>query len=247
MDWRIGCCGFAKGRAAYFSAFDVVEVQQTFYKLPKPDLASVWRNQSPARAEFVLKAPQLITHAPSSPTYRRLGEKIPLDKQGAYGYFRPTREVRAARRHIEHMATALRSHLLLYQCPPSFGPTREHIANLRGFFRRKSPVPCALELRGKGWTDKIISELCTELDVIPVVDPLLREPLTVPHTGYFRLHGMPAYHYSYPYSPADLAKLYDLLAQLPISTCYVLFNNFTMFKDAQDFATLCSMRQRLTP
>src|SRR6188472_3572795 len=84
-NWRIGCCGFAKSRAAYFQKFSLVEVQQTFYKLPNQDLALTWRVSAPEEAEFVLKAPQLITHLPTSPTYRRLGRQIPVSKQKSYG------------------------------------------------------------------------------------------------------------------------------------------------------------------
>ena len=176
MNWKIGCCGFAKGREAYFKAFNLVEVQGTFYKLPKTTLAASWRMKAPPQAEFVLKAPQLITHLPSSPTYRRLGDTIPAAKQQAYGFFRPTPEVRAARKTIERMAEDVRSRVLLYQCPPSFKPTPENYKNLRRFFRRESPVPCALELRGKEWSRSLIAEVCDELSLIPVVDPFLIDP-----------------------------------------------------------------------
>ncbi len=32
---KVGCCGFPGSRKDYFSQFKLVEVQQTFYKMPK--------------------------------------------------------------------------------------------------------------------------------------------------------------------------------------------------------------------
>jgi len=46
----------------YFTQFKLVEVQQTFYKMPKLDTALGWRQEAPSDFEFSLKAWQLITH-----------------------------------------------------------------------------------------------------------------------------------------------------------------------------------------
>jgi len=236
--WRIGCCGFAKGREAYYERLSVVEIQQTFYKLPPTDRASAWRLHAPKDFEFVLKAPQLITHRPSSPTYRRLGEQIPASKAHFYGSFQSTSQVAKARKQIETMALELKSQVLLYQCPPSFTPTPENEKNLRRFFGKTHSVQRALELRGRDWTLDRIQGICSELGVIPVVDPLVQKPLMGKTIAYFRLHGLPALRYSYAYSPADLRRLHDRVRDLPVKKCYVLFNNFTMFADALKFQKL---------
>lgn len=55
----------------YFKQFKLVEVQQTFYKLPKLETALKWRGTAPSDFEFTLKASQLITHPAASLTYRR--------------------------------------------------------------------------------------------------------------------------------------------------------------------------------
>jgi hypothetical protein len=36
---KLGCCGFPGGRKGYFSQFHLVEVQQTFYKMPRLETA----------------------------------------------------------------------------------------------------------------------------------------------------------------------------------------------------------------
>ena len=93
---KVGCCGFPGGRKGYFSQFKLVEVQQTFYKMPKLETAQRWRQESPADFEFTLKAWQLITHPPASPTYRKAGLKVPSSAEEHYGFFRPSDEVHQA-------------------------------------------------------------------------------------------------------------------------------------------------------
>ncbi len=90
---KIGCCGFPRGMKDYFSQFRLVEVQQTFYKMPKLETALRWRQQAPSDFEFTLKDWQLITHPPTSPTYRRAGIKIPPGGEERYGFFNPSDEV----------------------------------------------------------------------------------------------------------------------------------------------------------
>jgi uncharacterized protein YecE (DUF72 family) len=90
---KIGTCGFAMGRLEYYRTFPVVEVQQTLYKLPRWTTGERWRAGAPPGFEFTMKAWQLITHEPSSPTYRRLGKPIPAEMKDRYGSFRPTEEV----------------------------------------------------------------------------------------------------------------------------------------------------------
>jgi len=73
----------------YFGRFGLVEVQQTFYKMPKLETAARWRQQAPSDFEFTLKAWQLITHPSVSPTYRRAGIEIPSDLKDRYGFLDP--------------------------------------------------------------------------------------------------------------------------------------------------------------
>jgi len=91
---KVGCCGFSKARAEYFQHFSLVEVQRTFYKLPRLETCQRWRAEAPPAFEFTLKAWQLITHRPTSPTYRKA--KLKVDRPDRYGSFRPSDEVLGA-------------------------------------------------------------------------------------------------------------------------------------------------------
>jgi len=68
MIIKVGCCGWAVkgGRKAYFKKFKLIELQDTFYNLPRVELAMKWRNMAPEDFEYTLKAWQLITHPHTS-------------------------------------------------------------------------------------------------------------------------------------------------------------------------------------
>ena len=131
---KVGTCGFAMRRAEYYRTFPVVEIQQSFYKLPRVTTGERWSAGAPPGFEFTMKAWQLITHEPFSPTYRRLGKPIPAEMKDRYGSFRSTEEVLAAWAQTRAFADALGATIIVFQCPPRFTPTPEHIANLRKFF-----------------------------------------------------------------------------------------------------------------
>jgi uncharacterized protein YecE (DUF72 family) len=65
---KVGCCGFVVAQKKYFSLFDLIEIQQSFYQMPKIETAQKWHSAAPAGFQFTMKAWQLITHEPSSPT-----------------------------------------------------------------------------------------------------------------------------------------------------------------------------------
>ena len=132
---KVGCCGFPVKRSEYFNKFSVAELQSTFYQLPvKITTVKRWREEAPERAEFVIKAWQLITHPPSSPTYKKLKIKL-SEKKENYGFFKPTEEVFEAWRKTREVAKVLRAKIILFQCPSSFKPKKENIDNMKVFFR----------------------------------------------------------------------------------------------------------------
>jgi hypothetical protein len=64
--------------------------------------------------EFTLNARQLITHEPSSPTYRKLKTTILTGKTESYGSFRPTPEVFAAWESTLVCARALEARIVVF-------------------------------------------------------------------------------------------------------------------------------------
>jgi uncharacterized protein YecE (DUF72 family) len=234
----VGTCGFAIGHPEYYTTFPVVEIQQTFYKLPRLSTGARWRAGAPAGFEFTMKAWQLITHEPSSPTYRRLTKPIPPESRDHYGAFRPTDEVVDAWTRTRAFAEALGVSIIVFQCPPSFTPTPEHIANLRHFFTSidRTGWQAAWEPRGV-WTADLIQGLCRELDLVHVVDPI-KEVSLHGAIRYYRLHGVTGYRYVH--TDQDLERLKAACeGDLPT---YCLFNNLLMAEDAVRFQMLLGKR-----
>ncbi len=131
---KVGCCGFSVSKKKYFGSLSLVEVQRTFYRPPKPETAEKWKKSSPKKFEYAIKAWQLITHLPTSPTYRKAG--IEIRHPESYGFFKPTKEVFDAWEETRNIANILQAKIIVFQCPPRFEGKREHRENMRGFFPR---------------------------------------------------------------------------------------------------------------
>jgi uncharacterized protein YecE (DUF72 family) len=229
---KVGCCGWAKSQKEYFENFSVIELQQTFYKLPDLKTAQKWREKAPRDFEFTLKASQLITHPPSSPTYKKAGLKIEEEKKDRYGFLRPTEEIFRAFEETSKIAKALDARIIVFQCPASFKPSEENKENLRIFFREipRDDFIFVWEPRGE-WNEEEIRSLCEELDLSHCVDPFKGKSVWG-EILYLRLHGIGGY--SYKYSDDELQKLAEMVKGEE-RTVYVMFNNTNMFEDALRF------------
>jgi uncharacterized protein YecE (DUF72 family) len=235
MSIRLGLCGFTIGAAAYFETFDVVEVQQTFYDPPSATTIERWRAQAPPRFEFTMKAWQVITHAGTSRTYKRLKSPFSERQKSEAGGFRVNATVMDAWKTTLACAKRLRATAILFQCPASFRPTDENASAMRNFFGeigRIDGVRMLWEPRGP-WPDDLVSSLCRELDLVHAVDPFVRPSLT-PEQIYWRLHGNGSHYASY--TDAELAQLHAWLAGS--DRPYVMFNNIPRVGDANRFRAM---------
>lgn len=236
MTVKVGCCGFPMAKAEYCRRFPVVEIQQTFYNLPRVQTAEKWRREAlalrsrsgQADFEFTLKAWQLITHEPSSPTYRRLRKPIPDAERNLVGSFRATEPVLKAWTDTAAVARALGASIIVFQCPPRFTPTADHVENLRKFFESadRTGFVMAWEPRGD-WPTHLVRGLCAELQLIHVVDPL-KQVQQSEGLRYFRLHGVTGYRYLH--TDQDLQTVAGRCAT--DAPTYALFNNLFMGEDA---------------
>ncbi len=234
MEVKIGCCGFPVARRRYFEQFSAVEIQQTFYQLPTLSTAQKWREEAPEGFEFTAKAWQLITHKPTSPTYRRLKKAIPDQKRKNYGSFKPTDEVFEAFEATEQFCRSLGADKIIFQCPPSFGMTSEHVSNIMNFFKQieRKDFTFVWEPRGN-WDGGEIRKICDEVGLLHCVDPLREAPISG-GIRYFRLHGLRGYHYRY--TTEDLLELKARWGRE--KNIYYMFNNTSMMEDAHRFEEL---------
>lgn len=234
MANKIGCCGFPVARQRYFEQFTVVEVQQSFYQLPTLSTAHKWRGEAPDGFEFTAKAWQLITHEPTSPTYRRLKTTIAEDKRKNYGFFRPTDEVFAAFEATAQFCRDLGAEKIIFQCPPRFRMTSQHVSNIKDFFGHIEGKDFTFIWEPRGdWDEEEIRAICNELGLVHCVDPFRAVPVSS-GIRYFRLHGLKGYRYRY--TDEDLRELKAKWAFG--EAVYFMFNNISMMEDAHRFEEL---------
>ena len=221
---KIGCCGFPRAKDSYYKFFKVVELQKTFYELPRLNLLERWRREAPQGFEFTIKASQLITHPSSSPTYRRF--KGELKNPERYGYFQPTKEVFDVWKRILEQAEVLKSKVVLFQTPASFLPLPKNIKNLYQFFQKidRKDISLFWESRGK-WKEDELLKILKDCDIGDCVDPFLREPLYGKYF-YFRLHGGKGYRKKY-----SERELLELKRKVLKREGYIMFNNIHMWED----------------
>ncbi len=250
MEVRVGCCGWCVrgGKKAYYGVFETVEVQETFYKLPRPETVERWVESAPKGFDFNMKAWQVITHPPASPTWRKAGLKIPESRKDRYGFLKPTEENYEAWEKTLKICRAMRARVCVFQTPASFKFSRENMKNLEEFFTTisRDGVSIGWEPRGT-WREHPgeVSKLCGRLDLIHVVDPFKWEPLSAHEITYLRLHGIGKgeVNYRYRYSDQDLLKLRGFVKKRLEENggvVYVMFNNVWMMEDARRFKEILS-------
>jgi uncharacterized protein YecE (DUF72 family) len=221
-------------QAKYFAKFSCVEIDSSFYNLPKLETAQRWRESAPEGFQFALKAWQVITHCSDSPTYKHT-RLDPRDRPhcGHFG-FNPT--IRWAWDETFAVAKALEAFLVLFQCPASFRPTRKNVDSLRKFFERAKRGRFLMGWEPRGpWDAELVGKLCDELDLVHVVDPFQTMPAGSARFRYFRLHGIGGH--GHRFSVEELHRLRQMCVAHR-TTVYCLFNNAIMTTDAERFAQL---------
>ncbi|MBS7609780.1 DUF72 domain-containing protein [Candidatus Bathyarchaeota archaeon] len=243
---KVGCCGFAikGGMRAYFKTFRLVELQSTFYKLPKPETAKRWREKAPEGFEFTMKAFQGLTHPTTSPTWRRAGFKPDPSMASRIGFLKPSEENFLFWEKTRHIAKVLGAKIIVIQCPPTFAYSEGSVSDLRSFFNsiRRDGLLLALELRNPSWSLERTKRLLEELSLILALDPFKMSPM-VSKDGilYYRLHGLGPRPYAYRYTEEDMRRLYFDFVRPFLKVdkeIYVLWNNISMAHDAKLFLEL---------
>lgn len=120
----------------YAERLGVVEINNTFYRMPKAEMLQGWAALVPENFVFVLKAPQKITHQ------GRL-EGV----EDALAYFIKSAQVLGARLGA-----------LLFQLPPFF---KKDVPRLKTFLAALPRTPrVAFEFRNASWYDEETSRSC---------------------------------------------------------------------------------------
>jgi uncharacterized protein YecE (DUF72 family) len=183
----------------YAERFQAVEINNTFYRMPAPELLARWAQEVPPGFRFVLKSPRRITHEKRlvdvSDTTARLFEVAASlgDKQGPF----------------------------LFQLPPY---SKKDTARLRDFLGLLPPgVRAAFEFRDPSWEDDEVSETLRAAGAalcFADTDEAQGEPRLLPTArfGYLRLRRA-------GYDEAALRWWADRIRAQPWDEAFVFFKH----------------------
>ncbi|MFP3268449.1 MAG: DUF72 domain-containing protein [Desulfurococcales archaeon] len=240
---RVGVCGFPRKAKDVFSNLDAVEIQSSFYEpLTEKRIDSI-RKANEAKKDISVKAWQVITHPPGSPTWKKMRKRPEGDVEN-YGYLKPTEENFSAFTLSLSQAERLGAFALVLQTPPSMPYNEGHLKNIEDFFSfasgesSRKGIELIWEPRGSYAEDLRFLSKISEKGIAICSDYLRRGILVEGELMYSRLHGLGGreVNYRYRYSDEDLEKLKEMIFPfIGKRKIYIMFNNVYMFEDALRF------------
>ena len=182
----------------YASQFDTVEINNTFYRLPKESVLQEWASQVPENFTFAIKASQKITH------YTRLK----AESESMVQFL------------LKNTATlGEKMGPILFQLPPNL---RKDVPRLQNFL---SYLPenrrYTFEFRHESWFDEDVFSVLRDRDIAMCISESgeLTCPVVCTATwGYLRLHKL-------DYSPDALAEWSKRVASQNWNDAYVYFKH----------------------
>jgi uncharacterized protein YecE (DUF72 family) len=182
----------------YGERFRSVEINNTFYRMPKESVLESWANDVPADFKFVLKAPQRITHM------QRL-----KDTDDSVSYF-----LKVSRVLKERLGP------LLFQLPPFM---KKDLPRLREFLTLlPTNPPSAFEFRHQSWFDEEIFALLREhqiaLCIAEAEDGVEVPFVSTADWGYLRLRRP-------DYGDAELKSWITRLQNQPWRDAFIFFKH----------------------
>ncbi len=198
----------AAGRLRYYAEhFPMVEVNATFYALPRQGTVQAWADRTPADFRFHVKAHQVISGHASDPA--RLPEplrELPYQADRRGRIRTPSRELRDA--VIDALVEAVaplgqKLGAVLLQLPPHVASGPGARAEVGRIIDRIHPLRTAVEFRHVSWAEPGEREAAADMlatrdaawvcvdaprvDVPSAMPPIVE--VTCPELAYLRLHG----------------------------------------------------------
>jgi uncharacterized protein YecE (DUF72 family) len=201
---------------AYAMWFDSVEVNSTYYAIPRREAVEKWIEQTPATFLFDLRLPRAISQSP--------------EKAGTDG-----RLIHLLLENLKPLIQSKRLGAFLLVLSPYFIPGRHRLEELDSLIGKIRPYSLAVELRHASWvTDNNLASTLrffkerkltwVSVDMPPIKGSNLMpaiDEVTQPGLAYLRLHGRnPRYveaksaEERYMYSEAELDEIAQRIKNL---------------------------------
>ena len=245
---KAGCSGFPVSHRRYYDQLPIIEIDQSFIRLPQLKTAQRWRAEAPSNFEFIVTVWQGITHPYHAAGFRHLKPTIPESKKMLYGAFAPTKEVFDAWNSVYQFGQALRSKVYLFNMWAGFHPTVTNITNLYGFFKKiqRKGIMCVWQ-PPKSWDHKLIETVHRDCGLNPCSNPHFDTP-RIGTFRYYRLRppadGKPASSSLTSLDIAAQSKRIIEAADTPL-TYIILDTGATMFADALKVSKSISSRSNM--
>ncbi|MBA3420627.1 MAG: DUF72 domain-containing protein [Thermoleophilaceae bacterium] len=191
----------------YAERFEAVELNSSFYALPKREAVERWAKVTPPGFTFDIKLHRLLSRHSASL------DSLPPDLRDAAettsrGRVKLTNDLEAEMidsllAEVEPLSDAGKLGAFLLQLTPGFAPDRHELDELTPLLERLSPHIVAVELRHRGWvSDKRVERtlgylsehdaafVCVDApagDHVPIMPAL--DAVTNDRLAYFRAHG----------------------------------------------------------
>ena len=181
----------------YASRLASVEINNTFYRLPKESVLQSWAQQVPAEFRFVIKASQRITHV------KRL------------------KDAASETEYLFRVATALGPNLgaMLFQLPPNLRKDTERLKAFLSLLPKERAA--SFEFRHPSWLDEEVFACLREHNsalCMADVDDQESNLINTSSWGYVRLRRA-------NYSSADLLSWKERIRAQPWDHAYVFFKH----------------------
>lgn len=217
----------------YSAVFPVVEVDTTFYGIPKPATFLMWLKQVPSAFQFIVKANREMTMHPNVDQ--------PITEPARLQIFTDFRE------RMQLLTTTNQLKTVLFQFPPTFNATHENIQYLMSLRSLMGDLPISIEFRNMTWFDEAVlptlPDFFQELnyDLVAVDEPqgLTNSAAFVlnQQTKIIRLHGQNKRGWqdsgsqwrkertNYRYTTAELTSLATKIKAHGTADSCIIFNN----------------------
>ena len=188
----------------YSSIFNTVEVNNTFYRLPKETTVENWKNTVPPGFNFTLKGSRYVTQ------------------------MKKLIEIEDSVKTFEEVAAVLKSKLscILWQLPPSLHRDDERLEN---FCKNLKPSnKNVIEFRHTSWFNTTTYDILKNYNIsfCSISTPDFPEDMIITNeVGYVRFHGKAKNWYDYDYSQNELKEWHQKIKDCGAKEVYVYFNN----------------------